>query len=184
MADRPVSATSGTLATALHTPLPVSDQASFLDPPRASYLESDTPGTPRDSYAPPSHNNSGPLISTVGKAEADGYPEEEPRPTKPKRRPLFFVLLGFVILAIIVLAVILPVYFTVIKPKQRSNQLGDTTGSSTNSTPPGNSPVGGGSGNNGSPKGATTGGDGSTILAEDGSTFTYNNKFGGFCKFP
>lgn len=28
-----------------------------------------------------------------------------------------------------------------------------------------------------------TGGDGSTIKTEDGTTFTYNNKFGGFCEF-
>ena len=28
-----------------------------------------------------------------------------------------------------------------------------------------------------------TGGDGSTIKAEDGTTFTYNNKFGGSCEF-
>jgi hypothetical protein len=32
---------------------------------------------------------------------------------------------------------------------------------------------------------ATTGGDGSTITTSDGSTFTYTNKFGGFCtSFP
>ena len=34
-----------------------------------------------------------------------------------------------------------------------------------------------------SPTNIITGGDGSTIHAADGSTFTYNNKFGGFCKY-
>ncbi|KAF8058540.1 glycoside hydrolase family 5 protein [Lyophyllum atratum] len=174
MVDRPVSATSATLETALHTPLPADDH-DLLEPPRASYIESDA-STPRDSYIPPLDNNSGPLISESAKPEVNEYPEELPR-TRQRRRPFLLVLVGLVILAIIILAVIIPVYFTVIKPKQRNSQADGTPSPSTTA---GGGPIGGGGGNNGPPTLATTGGDGSTVTTEDGSTFTYTNKFGGY----
>ncbi|KAF9260539.1 glycoside hydrolase family 5 protein [Marasmius fiardii PR-910] len=81
-----------------------------------------------------------------------------------------FVLIGLAVLAIVVVAVVVPVYFVVIKPKQQDNNSGNAGGGS----------VGGGSGNSQSPSGATSGGDGSQIITEDGETFTYNNKFGGY----
>jgi hypothetical protein len=93
--------------------------------------------------------------------------------------------IGIAILAAVILAVILPVYFTVIKPKQQNNHVNSSSGSSGPGTenPAGEGPIGGGKDDPASPTGATSGGDGSTVIAEDGSTFTYENKFGGFCEF-
>jgi hypothetical protein len=74
-----------------------------------------------------------------------------------------------------VLAVVLPVYFTVIKPKNHS-ALSKGSGSSG----PAGTPS---TGNPKSPTGATSGGDGSTVILDDGTKFTYNNKFGGYCEY-
>ncbi|KAF9461827.1 glycoside hydrolase superfamily [Collybia nuda] len=163
------------------SPSPLSEDAPFLDPPRASYLES-SPATPRDSFAPStliSNNNSGPLLPPAEKGESNGYSEEQARsPGKTKRRPILIILFGLAILAVVILAIILPVYFTVIKPKQRSEHSG-SLGSDTDA-PAGTGPIGGGTNDPESPTGATSGGDGSTVITEDGTNFTYSNKFGGF----
>ena len=114
----------------------------------------------------------------------EDYTGEDPTPPslpKPKRRPLLLVLVGLIVLIIVVLAVLLPVYFTVIKPrKPGSSQSSSHSGGGTNSTGSG----GGGTTHTPPPyTGAITGGDGSTVKASDGSTFTYNNKLGGICEF-
>lgn len=137
-------------------------------------------GSPRDSYAPStpgSNNTSGALLPVVDKVEADEYPEEQPRssPRSSKRR-LILILVGLLILTVVVLVVVLPVYFVAVKPKQRNSQA---AASSESSRP---SPTPGGSGNPTSPAAVISGGDGSTITMDDGSTFVYNNKFDGFCK--
>ncbi|KAI0827637.1 glycoside hydrolase [Trametes gibbosa] len=84
-------------------------------------------------------------------------------PRRPFYKRAWFWLVAAVALAVIVVAVIVPVYFTVIKPNQR-NKL------STGTTAP-SKPV---------QTAVTTGGDGSTVTMDDGTTFVYNNKFGGF----
>lgn len=79
---------------------------------------------------------------------------------------------GAILAAVIVLvAIVVPVYFTVIKPKSSSNAAvpGATSGSPANPTStaqPGSSAV-------------VTGGDGSKVTTESGTTFTYSNSFGG-----
>lgn len=145
-------------------------------------MESVAPSTTQDSYAPlsplsHSYSGSGPLITAADKPERDEYSQGGHHSTKSKRRPFLLIVLGLVILAIVVLAVILPVYFTVIKPKQRNASVNSPTASNT--PPPGKNPS---KGDDEPAPSVTTGGDGSIITAEDGSTFTYNNKFGGFCK--
>ncbi|KAI0915319.1 hypothetical protein AcV5_003824 [Taiwanofungus camphoratus] len=94
------------------------------------------------------------------------------------RRP-FVWLAAFAVLAIVVLAVVLPVYFVVVKPRRHH-------GSSSNL---GTGGSGGGNGNGGgkgsganpeSPTGATTGGNGSVVVMDDGTNFTYINPFGGY----
>ncbi|KAI0042651.1 glycoside hydrolase family 5 protein, partial [Auriscalpium vulgare] len=135
--------------------------------------------TPRDSYAnsqqdqdiPNSPSASSPFLGNAEKAErrAPEYTVVENPPRKGARRPLYrrplVWLLALVALAVVVLAVVLPVYFVVIKPKHHNSAA---------------AVIGGGSGNPESPSGATSGGDGSTIKAADGSTFTYSNSFGGY----
>jgi aryl-phospho-beta-D-glucosidase BglC (GH1 family) len=71
---------------------------------------------------------------------------------------------------IVLIAIVVPIYFVVIKPKSSSS-------SDSNSASPSN-PT---STSSGSPSSnvVVTGGDGSTITTEDGTTFTYSNPFGG-----
>jgi glucan 1,3-beta-glucosidase len=87
---------------------------------------------------------------------------------RAKRRPLVVGLLALGALAIVVIAVIVPVYFTVIKKDKSSGGTKSSSSSGTSSQNPG------------SPTGATTGGDGSVVIMEDGTSFVYNNSFGGF----
>ncbi|KZO99387.1 glycoside hydrolase family 5 protein [Calocera viscosa TUFC12733] len=107
---------------------------------------------------------------------------------KPRRKRGWLWFLGILVgVGIVALAVIIPVYFVLIKPHQ-STASSDTSGSSGNN---GNSNGSGGSGNNnnttttngGQPapafSGAITGGSGSTVTRDDGSTFVYTNNFGG-----
>ena len=181
--DRPISDVFGTPNTAIHTPLPPdNDEAFVLEPPRASYLFSDSS---RTSYAPSmpiqSENNSGPLLPDVGKSELDEYAEENSRPTKTSRKPLILAL-ALAGLIVVVLVVILPVYFTVIKPKNHVNASSSTPRPTASSGGSNGGGGGGGGGNTGNTR-ATTGGDGSTVTTDDGSTFIYSNKFGGFCAF-
>src|SRR5258707_2411801 len=107
--------------------------------------------------------------------------EDEMGPTRalaeqPSRRPRrsLLLLIALLILVVILIAIIVPVYFTVIKPKTNSATAAGTTkaasptGSSTPKTPTNHGPF--------------SGGDGSTVRASNGSTFTYVNKLGGICE--
>ncbi|KDQ16328.1 glycoside hydrolase family 5 protein [Botryobasidium botryosum FD-172 SS1] len=89
------------------------------------------------------------------------------------------ILIGVAAVAVAVIAAVVPVYFLVIKPHQQNNNAA-TSGSGGSGTSAG----GGGSPGVVPPKnGAVTGGDGSLITTETGSTFTYTNKLGGFWVF-
>ena len=183
--ERPVStiSTSDTLYAVANIPLP-SNSDYDLREPRAPYIAtSSSPlvvsDSPRDSsYLNPTLNGSGALL-------APKIPEtyaEDTITTSPKstRRSLIRIgLLLMLALVLIILVVILPVYFTVIKP--RSNVAKSNSPGSQPSPTSGAIPSSGPTPAPGSPN-AITGGDGSTIHAADGSTFIYNNPFGGFCK--
>jgi glucan 1,3-beta-glucosidase len=181
MADRPISVVStiNSLARAANIPLPADDRWSLRKPlsffaARPSIADE----SPRDSYVASTPYDSGNLLPVT---KSESYTEEDsvalPQSSpKAKRRPLLFLLVGLAALIVVVLAVILPVYFSVIKPRNaRTSRLssngGDgTPGGDTSHTPP-------------SSTNAITGGDGSSIKASDGTTFTYNNKLGGICTF-
>ena len=102
-----------------------------------------------------------------------GQPE---RRKPPFLRRVFWFALA-VIAAIIILAVVLPVYFTVIKPKNNTAS-GISNGPDHSSSQPTPTST---SGNPNSPKGLISGGDGSTVTTDNGTQFTYHNSFGGFC---
>lgn len=121
-----------------------------------------TPGTPTP-------NNSSPLLPQHDKEASELTSGAQESKGKKRKLVTAAIVLGVIIL--IVLVVVLPVYFTVIKKKNNSKASTETAGGGS---------VGGGSGNPESPTGATSGSDGSQIIADDGSTFTYQNKFGGF----
>ncbi|QRV89868.1 Cellulase (glycosyl hydrolase family 5 protein) [Ceratobasidium sp. AG-Ba] len=157
---------------------PSAMQTDTLLPPKAIGLQ-----TNRDSVATTA--SAEPSIKAHDSSEYMGVPvndlphhEDVSEKPKRKRNPLVYALVGLLALAVIVVAVIVPVYFKVIKTNNSA-----TTGSS-NSGSGGNPSTGGPTGGNNPTSGVvTTGGDGSTITKEDGSTFTYNNKFGGFWVF-
>ncbi|RXW23816.1 hypothetical protein EST38_g2037 [Candolleomyces aberdarensis] len=133
--------------------------------PSSANLSNNTPllgATPNQSI----DNNHG------NPAPRDGFIEKQ-KPSKGRKRWLILaIVLGIVI--IVFLAVFLPVYFVVIRksPEAQSSTPGgssDASGTGTTDAPrPSGTAV------------ATTGGDGSIITLENGTTFTYRNSFGGF----
>jgi len=160
-----------------HTPLPADDT---LAPPMAPYLApvSDS-SSPRDSYGPPSVNDSYQALA----AEKPTGTYAEDRAPSQKRSPIFkrpvFWLAAVVALIVLILVVVLPVYFTVIKKNNASNISAATSTSGGSSTPTSTK-----SGSTPSATSAITGGDGSLITTETGVNFTYQNQFGGFCEYP
>lgn len=92
-------------------------------------------------------------------------------PTHAKSRRGIFVLVVLIALILVIAAVIIPVYFTVIKPKTNAARSGDSSSTKTaqSATP--------------TQVAIVTGGDGSTVTMDDGTAFTYHNKFGGYWYF-
>jgi hypothetical protein len=76
-------------------------------------------------------------------------------------------------------AVIVPVYFTVIKPKNNTvnggtnNNGSNDNGNGDNNNNPTHQP----------PTSKISGGNGSTVTTDDGTQFTYINQFGGICEW-
>ncbi len=164
---------------ATYTPLPVEDDLSVLPGPRPPFLASASPVSPSprlsgygDSYAPPTPTDSGMLLKTEQFGEDPV--NVEPR-TIRRRSPLFWLLIASIVLAILIVVIVVPVYFTVIKSKKTEAPASSSSGapqpsSSSKSTPPKSNSL-------------IWGGDGSTVKASNGTTFTYVNKLGGICKF-
>jgi glucan 1,3-beta-glucosidase len=99
-----------------------------------------------------------------------------PPPAGRRSRRRVYIIAGAVALLLLVLAVIIPLYFAVIKPKSNSSKSSSSTSSGSGS---GSGSGSSGGGKNSGSKLAITGGDGSTVTTDDGSTFTYHNSFGG-----
>lgn len=90
-------------------------------------------------------------------------------PPRSKSHRIALLLIVLAALIIVIVAVVVPIYFIVIKPKTSAgSRLVNTSPTMTASATP--TPV-------------VTGGDGSIITMEDGTTFTYSNKFGGYWYF-
>ncbi|KDR69908.1 hypothetical protein GALMADRAFT_255764 [Galerina marginata CBS 339.88] len=178
MAERPFSVVSAdSVALAANVPLPAGDDASFREP-RPPFMALNGGESPRDSYVQSTPNDSGTNLAQKNEPEADEESTTPIAPPSPKPRRRLLVLVGAIIaLVILILVVVLPVYFTVIKPRNNKSAVGSSTkpnptGGSTTATSHGAKPTS-------ISTAATTGSDGSTIKANDGTTFTYNNKFGG-----
>ncbi|CAE6499176.1 unnamed protein product [Rhizoctonia solani] len=137
--------------------------ASF-NKPYDPYGES---GTPSPRGPTPLEYRDDPNEKAVPKQVGYGGPT-----TKKPKRLWFWLLVGLLVLAVIVVAVIVPVYYKVIKPNNNTAQSNTGDSTSTSAAPqPTQSET---------PQAAITGGDGSRIITESGTTFTYNNSFGGF----
>lgn len=107
--------------------------------------------------------------------------------TRKKRRLALWLVVVLTLLAILA-AIAVPVYLFVIKPKMGNDGNDSSNDGSGNSSGNDNGSDNNQEGNNhGSNNGdsntqerLTTGGDGSIVTKEDGSTFIYNNTFGGY----
>ena len=107
-----------------------------------------------------------PASASTGPSEPGSYLELKraayPSPRSRSKRTI--LLLGSIAAIVVILAIVIPVYFFVIKPK------------SVNATAPNpTTSEGSGAGS----IALVTGGNGSTIATENGTTFTYLNPFGG-----
>ena len=169
-------------------------QASLSSTPRASAIGEPVTNSYYDAPNASNSNNSIPLLDRDGGhgtpqgfagKEYDTYANDTTaaygRGAKKSltKRPIFWAGLIALIIAI-ALAVVLPVYFVVIKPHVRSSSS-PSGASSDNGNGTGNNSSSNGNTNNGGAKVLITGGDGSIVTKEDGTTFVYNNTFGGFC---
>ena len=98
-----------------------------------------------------------------------------PSATPPRRRPRPRLLVGLILLGplILALAVGVPVGLAASRASRlKNNRASASNGPTANNT----------NGRNNF-NGPITGGDGSAVTLEDGSTFTYSNPFGGFCEY-
>jgi hypothetical protein len=128
----------------------------------------------RSSFVPGSH-------ATFNKEEYDQNASASPVNNKRKRPLWVLIAIGLLVLVTVILAVILPVYFTVIKKDDNSSSSSNQGGSHTGDNHNNNNNNNGNEDGHGVPEsGVITGGDGSTITMEDGTTFTYKNAFGGY----
>ena len=173
---------------AANTPLHPSHSAVLPPPNNRFSAYNPMSESPRESYAavPTSENNSA-LGLTDKLAPASGaYEHDIHSPYNEKfgayqsesKRRRYTWLVGIAILLVIAAAVAIPVGVVVGKHKSSTN---DNTGGNNNG---GGGGGGGGTGSSGgghaSPSSnIVTGGNGSTVTANDGSTFTYVNNFGG-----
>ena len=101
-------------------------------------------------------------------------------PREQSKKRLVLIIVAVVVVLLIAAAIGLPLYFAVLRPKSRASD-----GSSNNSTNSND-----GSTNTTSPDSNTTkqnfitwGTDGSVVDMDDGTKFTYSNKFGGYWVF-
>ncbi|KAJ3825423.1 exo-beta-1,3-glucanase [Lentinula raphanica] len=116
-------------------------------------------------------------LGKSGAATGNRYMEEKRAMyASPKSKRKVLLIAGAAATALLVIIIALGVYFGVVKKNQGSSTAsnvasGDSSDSGSSSS----------SGNSGSTqtKLAVTGGDGSKVTLEDGTTFTYSNSFGG-----
>lgn len=142
---------------------PARYEGSYRDDPRDSYYAGGSGGIPMSQG-----NSSGRLLEEKRSAYA---------PPKTKSRRKIMILGAIAALILIALAVIIPLYLVVFKnssskdSSKPSSQITDPNAPSSAAKPSSTSkPV----------VAAVTGGDGSLITMEDGTTFTYRNPFGGY----
>lgn len=126
---------------------------------------------PNDPYA---SEQGGLPMSPLGRSQNRAMDEKQaayaaPR-TRSKRKVMILAILAALIL--LLLAVVIPVYFAIIRPNNNRSSSTEP-GKSSNEAPKPSStktPV----------TAVVTGGDGSKITMEDGTTFIYKNPFGGY----
>lgn len=98
-----------------------------------------------------------------------------------RSRKRFLIIGALALVAVIVVVVVVAVYFTVVKPKHNNENAtgGVAHGSDGTATGTGTSTGAAASASSTAKALIVTGGDGSKVTKDDGSTFTYSNSFGG-----
>lgn len=155
---------AGGSAPALGPSIPGTPVGAYATPPTGSIPET-------TAFVPPNQNpraGPGSKEELATGAASDPYPYRRPRPWYSVRRPWIW-LIAFFVLAAVVLVVVLPVWFVAVKHH-----------GSGSSRAGGGSSGGDGNGGGGGVDGATWGGNGSEVLTDNGTTFTYINNFGGY----
>jgi len=128
----------------------------------------DDPALPDDTFDGPSVPLS--TLSSQPRFLSEKQAVYPSKPSKSRRNTIILSALGGLLLLII--AIILPVYFLAIKHSSNKAASSDQSGTATAPSPSGtNSPTS---------QNLITGGDGSTVTMDDGTTFTYHNSFGGY----
>ena len=130
------------------------------------YTLNDPQGTGGNYHDDPSPDL---VSSSTGRTLEEKRAAYAPR-TKPTRKIMIAAII--VALALIIAAIIIPLYLFVIKPNH-SNDIAKATTSSTAASPSTSASSGG-------TNVRVTGGNGSVITLENGTTFTYLNSFGGY----
>ncbi|QRW16681.1 Cellulase (glycosyl hydrolase family 5 protein) [Rhizoctonia solani] len=130
----------------------------------------------RDSIATSAASSyKAPISGSPSHTSLPVLPSAEGRPRK--KRKAVWAAVALAALAVIVVAVVVPVYFKVVKKDSSTASSASSSGSSTTSAAS-PEPTSGNPTNN-----VITTGDGSTVTKDDGTTFTYTNKFGGYWVF-
>ncbi|KDR81484.1 hypothetical protein GALMADRAFT_239455 [Galerina marginata CBS 339.88] len=137
---------------------PARYESSYRDDPHEGYYAGEHGGVPI-SQVPPS---SGRMLEKKRNTYA--------APNAKSRRKLM-IIVAVAALVLIALAVAIPLYLFVLKPSTSKGNSTTSPGHSANPTTTSSSPK--------PTKTAVSGGDGTLITMEDGTTFTYKNSFGG-----
>ncbi len=133
----------------------------YRDDPQDGYYSTEHGGVPMSSF---------PSSSRTMEEKRAAY---APPQAKSRRK---IIIIGIVVcILLIVLAVVIPLYLFVLKPSNNSKELSTTSSSSGTKTASSSASAA-------TPSASAqpvSGGDGSLITTEDGTTFTYTNPFGG-----
>ena len=106
----------------------------------------------------------------------ESYAIPQDRPYAPKRSSRKkAIVIGSLVALVVIAGAVVAVYFAVIKPNQNKTGTSNNASTGTNN----NNSSSPSSGNNQN-LAIQTGGACSSVTVEDGTTFTYNNSFGGF----
>ncbi|KAF8509917.1 glycoside hydrolase family 5 protein [Gautieria morchelliformis] len=94
-------------------------------------------------------------------------------PARSRRRS--WLIAGAIALLLLIVAAVVGIYFGLVKPHKNNSTNSASSSSAANSSSPGS-----GSSSGTSKNLVVTGGDGSKVTTQDGSTFTYSNPYGGY----
>ena len=150
---------------ALNDPAKANYEGSYRDDPRDSYYATGGTGAGQMSSMPSNR-----VLAEKRAAYA---------PPKAQSRRKAMIAAGIVGIIIIIIAVIVPVYFFVLKPDNQKEASKASNAKSDNHSPSATA-TSSAADSTSAVRIAVTGGDGSTITMEDGTTFVYKNPFGGY----